>query len=463
MKRIILVIVLSSFLHAQDASQLFAKFIPQKYHNSVENINTVNTILNSIPEINTDLFFYLIEALQIDASNDSNELFNKIVKHIDYEKYKNNTLYNKWIKKQIDLINQSNLEEDIKSKAYNNFDSLTIFKKNITPIQFPFVIDSNKISFYKLIYISGVTDSEYDPLIDYTKYVENHEKSILNEFRLVQNELKEGTYPHTLSIPLFDKMKKNWDVFFRRVSKNDSLNEYIIDYYVYNYKIKDNFSQFEISVFYNRNSLLDYTHSGPTGTPLLISINNNIKTNQVGFSLGYSFKLKEQKSIFSKLNFNISYANGQIGNSKKLEDLENEINTINFNRKNTQTFTVKFINSNFNIKSLNYFGLSLSVPIYYLSPYIHLSFGGRVFYNSLDYELEYDYESTAKFTTVDVETNKILDEGTNNFSGKYKSDSNFSSFGVEPFVLIEYLLLKNINIGINLGIKYFSLYSKLEI
>ena len=460
MKIFLLSILLFSSVNAQETSQLFAKFIPEQYRKSPNSLTTVNTILNYIPEINTDLFFYFLEVLKIDASNNSTIMFQRFIKYLNYEKYKSDSLYNNWKAKQIEIINQSNLEEDIKRKARSHF---TIDKSQygkVAPTDlYPIRADSNKISYFKMIYYLGSNDTDYDSTINYRRKVKIYENTILEEFRIAQNMLGEGEDSHSFSISLFDKMERYWKLF----SVDDSLNEIVIDYYRNKYSLKKDFSHFELSFFYNKNSLPVFTYSGTTGTPLIITLNERISANQIGLSFGYRFQLKQQKSDFSTLNVHVSYASGKVNISRKLDDLNNGFSQIDNDIKTSEKYTVKFLNSKFEVKSLNYIDIGVSVPIYYLFPDILITFGSSAYFASIDYELEYNYEATTTLISEDIKNKTIISTATFQHTGSYTSNSNSNSFGVNPFLLIEYLITENINVGASLSLQYNSILLKMNL
>lgn len=376
MKVFILLVLLFSNVKAQEPSRLFSKFIPEQYRKSPDNLTTINVVLNSIPEISIDLFYYFLEALKIDELSKSTIMFKKIIKYINYEKYKNDSLYNNWEAKQIEKINKSNLEEDIIRKACSHFSlNKPLDNKASPPDLYPMRVDSNKLSYFKMIYYLGSNGSNYDSTINYREKVRTYENGILDEFRTVQNMLKQKQDSPTLSISLFSKMKRYWQIFSDRVNADDSLNEIVTDYYLNKYSMGNDFSHYDLSFFYNRNSLPVFTYAGTTGTPLIIALNERVNANQIGLSFGYRFQLKQQKSIFSTLNIHLSYALGKVNISRKLDDLSNGFSNTKKDIRTSETYSVKFLNSKFEVKSLNYIDIGVSVPIYYLNPNILITFG----------------------------------------------------------------------------------------
>lgn len=80
----------------------------------------------------------------------------------------------------------------------------------------------------------------------------------------------------------------------------------------------------------------------------------------------------------------------------------------------------------------------------------------------MNYELKYNYEATTILTTEDLKNKTNVSIDTMKYSGNFTSDSNSNSFGVNPFVLIEYLIIKNINVGLNFGYQYHSFFLKMS-
>ncbi|MDP3682487.1 MAG: hypothetical protein Q8S01_01010, partial [Ignavibacteria bacterium] len=394
MKLFIMFILLCTHLYAQEPSQLFIKFIPDKYHSAPEDIATFKTILNAIPEINLDLYYYFIESIKLDASNNSNAMFKKFINFMNSEKHHKSILFNGWKNDQINTIKRSNLEEDIKLNACRNFLISDPPENYSTLLLSPFPPDSNMINYYKMIYYSEQNMNNYDSTVNYTELISTFENKVIEEFKLVQKQINDRTYPETYKIPLFDKMVKYWYLFQSRISKEDSLHEYVVDYYARNYSVGDAFLNYEISLFYNSNALFDFKYSGDTQTPLIIPIKERINLNQVGFSFAYRFKLKEQKSIFSTINIGLSFAFGKVNYSRKLNDLDIGFFTIEKGIQRGQLYEVKFIDSKFSFKSIKYLDFSASVPIYYFLPDVLFSFGTNVYLNLVDYDLRYNYVSS---------------------------------------------------------------------
>lgn len=462
MRLFIISILLVTHLNAQEPSKLFIKFIPDKYHSTPEDIAAFKTILNAIPEINLDLYYYFIESIKLDAANNSNSMFKKFIDFMNSEKRNKSISFNKWKNDQINTIKHSNLEEDIKLNACRNFLISDPPENFSTLLLSPLPPDSNKIDYYKLIYHTEQNMNDYNLSVNYTELINAFENKVIEEFKLVHKQIIDRTYPETYRIPLFEKMIKYWYIFQTRISTEDSLHEYVVDHYARNYSVGDAFLNYEISLLYNSNTLFDFKYSGATQTPLIIPIKERISLNQVGFSFAYRFKLKEQKSIFSTINIGLSFAFGKVNYSRKLNDLDIGFFTIEKGIQSGELYEVKFVDSKLSFKSIKYLDFSASVPIYYFLPNVLFSFGTNVYLNLVDYDLRYNYVSSITTITKDLVHNIVLNKSVEYFYDDYKSPTNLVSIGINAFMMLEYQFTTNMNVGLNLGLNYQCVFTKMK-
>lgn len=153
---------------------------------------------------------------------------------------------------------------------------------------------------------------------------------------------------------------------------------------------------------------------------------------------------------------------GKVNYSRKLNDLDIGFFTIEKGIQSGELYEVKFVDSKLSFKSIKYLDFSASVPIYYFLPNVLFSFGTNVYLNLVDYDLRYNYVSSITTITKDLVHNIELYKSVEYFYDDYKSPTNLVSIGINAFMMLEYQFTTNMNVGLNLGLNYQCVFTKMK-
>lgn len=453
----LILVVVSSFTicKAQDLVDVFSRYYPEqvlKYPNFKKGENPK---LQNYGELNPSLIYYYIENLnkrlvEKNANPDSN--FTNILKRYIFS---SRNLKSMWAKKQADKV-ENKIKLSVKQREVLNELSRYMFSiSKIDTIDYSEFIDMNLLYFYHYLYLTKDLNIEYNSDMDYSNFLNQRSSEKIAVFK--------NTY---VNLKHMDRNKREWWVSealkYSFLFKESYLDEYPVttDFYLYefinratspdynNYNSLEFQLQFDV-LPYEFNETLNFQDPFDKRFQYKYTI-----TLQPTMFINTAFKLKTKPELtpFSSLTLCLGYSIYQ-NHSNTFENttLWSGIRAISGLYVNGSYIISDY--KNFESYSVN---ALFSTPIYFYSKNLSFSLGLVYIYQHIAFEYDFNVDGEAR-----AAYSETLPEFWQDRTVKIDNDKHLfypvlsANYYVLPNLSLscDYLLIKNIRLGLNYHIK----------
>ena len=433
-----LLLLIPSFLYAQNMELLFGDYIPNTIKSDKENYRQVLETLRRDALLSPDLIYYRLNyydsRFNKSETDNTKNGFEKIRSLVSQEIDKRNN----WIDEQIWKVKNYKKRSDFVVDINQYFELLKsdIVVDNTTSIMME-QTDKERVNFFICLYLSEKPELKYDENTDYVKLRKNLEEKRKDELNKLSSDLLNGTSAISQK-ELRELVIKSWYLFPIRSEEGNDLDAYEIlltqleseyssaklDRFIFlagvRYYFLNEISQFKI-----------YPEEISDGVQIAEVYNKFGFTAQVG----YRFFLSNSYSILSYINTNLNFSigtNSEITQSDSIIYLRSNISGNDF----TSQYWV-LDQPEVSDRVITSIYLRTSTPVFIVGKNFSLELGFMIGFSHLTYNVNYSYEYSKVRVDWDEENggyhNTLLARYTVEDREETESQTNFRIYPTVDF------------------------------
>ena len=305
-------IVLSALLQntfSQSYFKLFSDYLPVNYLNTEDKREQVDINLNQLAQINPDLIYYYIKYLNLmgaqRVTNRDSNYYNMLQYGISVSSKQNND----WVMEEIEHAEKLAPSKLIFNRVESKLEDFIVSQSDIPKYSVELEVDKNLQKYFSYKCLTKDTCLSYNETLDYTSVVDS-----LIEKSLSESQLRHSVFKNNMSKISEADMQKlhDYHLFSKGFSggHRGKIEFNLAEYLLSSIHLPEFTEHSGFALGFNSQTLQGNFPGGAfreSHMPFLETTFENTENKMFLYNLtaGYKFKLKEYKTSFSYLNFNL--------------------------------------------------------------------------------------------------------------------------------------------------------------
>lgn len=451
-----------NILFSQDLVETYSRFIPKSYTYNEFKHEQLSKLLRAKSSIHPDLLYYYVTYYSKLSEKSGSLGESEANAFKGFLSSKENILLQKrndWAEKQMWVIDTINTDPVLKNRAKDMFRELITEMIDVSsyPQNADTSINESLLNYFSALFYNPESYKDYHSDLSYFSN-KKEEETRLRERIFTLFEAAERKHPNS-NAELISLILDRWylfDTLPEDKTKRPEAGEMVFKLLKQNYTVLKQ-PKFSLGILYS-----PYNNACDLKTSILIKgqgsnqefeLKNSIQ--QLGFSLGYKYYLKDVMGFFSCINFQLLYFT-----SLSAKDVTSPQGYSNDYTRNAMNYheELTFGKNILTPKSAQSYYLKVTTPVLFLLNTLSLELGAFAGMNRMDYKYSYSYYYINKETYLagNMWDPKWYTHIIASGSDSKEYESSVKDFIISPVLEFNVNSMETVKMGIAISLQYSS-------
>ncbi|MGE5351977.1 MAG: hypothetical protein ACM3P0_07835 [Acidobacteriota bacterium] len=455
-------------LLSQDLVETYSAFIPKSYIYNEFKHEKFLRLLREKSSIHPDLIYYYITYYNKLSEKNGSLLETENNAFKGFLSSKENELLQKrntWAGRQIAIIDTMNTDPALKNRAEKMFRELITELTDVSsyPKGTDTSINESLLNYFSARFYNPESYPEYRSDLGYGNYKKEEEARLKDRLSTLYYAA-ERKHPNS-NAELISSILNRWylfDTLTEDRSKNPEAGEMIVKLLKQNYSVIKK-PKFNLGVLYSPLNNACYLKTSVfikgLGSNEEFVLSSSLQ--QLGFSVGYNYYIKDVIGLFSSINFQALYfksiSTKEMSSQKGFEN-DYTLNGMKYHEE------LKFGINTLTPKSVESYYLKITTPVLFLLNTVSLEVGAFAGINKMDYKYSYSYSygKTETYMTGSMWEQKWYTHPIVGGSDSKENVGSTNDFVISPVLELYINSMETVKMGIAISPQYSSFLLQYE-